>query len=221
MIGHSRKHRLAAEAATLGLAEGQVGGDCKAAHVVTSDAFRDQPVLTGEHVRLEPLTATVLEHYLVGLDDAEVRRLTGTQVTFERSAVEQWLTTRQHHHDRADWAVVRSSDGAFLGEAVLNELDVQNASVNYRVWLAGPGATGHDHGTELTRLAIAYALDDVGLHRVSLGVYDFNPRARLAYEKCGFRVEGRRRDALRRDGTWHDQIIMSVLSTDFRPGNRA
>ena len=188
--------------------------------MVTSGAFRDQPVLTGEHLRLEPLTATVLEHYLVGLHDPEVQHLTGTQATFERSAVEQWLTTRQQHHDRADWAVVRNSDGAFLGEAVLNGLDVQNASVNYRVWLAGPGATGHGHGTEVTRLAITYALDEVGLHRVGLGVYAFNPRACRAYEKCGFRVEGRRRDALRRDGTWHDEIVMSVLSTDVRPGNR-
>lgn len=188
--------------------------------MVTSDAFRHQPVLTGEQIRLEPLTTKVLESYLIGLGDPEVRNLTGTQATYERHAVEFWLATRQHHHDRADWAVVRYSDGAFLGEAVLNELDAENASVNYRVWLSGAGATGHGHGTEATRLAIAYALDDVGLHRVRLSVYDFNPRARRAYEKCGFRPEGRLRDALRRDGTWHDEIVMSVLSTDTRPSSR-
>jgi len=141
-----------------------------------------------------------------------VRHLTGTQARLEPNAVERWLTTRQHHHDRADWAVVRRCDGAFLGEAVLNELDAPNASVNYRVWLAGPEATGRGHGTEVTRLVISYALNDVG-HRVALGVYAFNPRARRVYEKCGFQVEGRRRDTLRRDGSWHDEIMMSVLST--------
>lgn len=186
--------------------------------MVTFDAFRDQPVLTGAHVRLEPLTVAVLDLYLVGLSDPEVRRLTGSQSALAPSAVEQWLRTRQRHHDRADWAVVRSSDGAFLGEAVLNELDVQNESVNYRVWLAGPGATGQGCGTEATRLVLSYAFDDIGLHRVGLGVYEFNPRARRAYEKCGFRQEGRRRDALRQAGTWHDEIVMSVLSTDDRPG---
>lgn len=185
--------------------------------MVPGDVFRDQPVLVGEHVRLEPLTAAVLGPYLVGLDDPEVRHLTGTPARFEPHAVEQWLSTRQHHHDRADWAVVRSSDGAFLGEAVLNELDAPNASVNYRVWLAGREATGRGHGTEVTRLVMSHALDDVGLHRVALGVYAFNLRARRMYERCGFQVEGRRRDALRRDGTWHDEIMMSVLSTDPRP----
>jgi RimJ/RimL family protein N-acetyltransferase len=46
------------------------------------------------------------------------------------------------HHDRADWAVVRAEDGVFLGEAVLNEVDLENESVNYRVWLAGPQVFG-------------------------------------------------------------------------------
>jgi len=114
---------------------------------------------------------------------------------------------------------LRSSDGAFLGEAVLNQLDAPNDSVNYRVWLAGPESTGRGHGTEVTRMVLSYAFKDIGLHRVALGVYAFNPRARRVYEKCGFVVEGRRRDALRWDGSWCDEIMMSVLSTDPRPGS--
>ncbi|MGH3428547.1 MAG: GNAT family N-acetyltransferase, partial [Mycobacteriales bacterium] len=61
-----------------------------------------------------------------------------------------------------------------------------------------------------------YALDTVGLHRLSLGVYDFNSRAQRVYEKCGFIPEGRRRDALRWEGEWHDEVLMSILSTDPR-----
>lgn len=177
-------------------------------------------MLSSDRVRLEPLTTTVLESYVLGLEDPEVRYLTGTQAVYERDAVEMWLATRSDHDDRADWAVIRSSDGVFLGEAVLNQLDVENASANYRIWLSGTQVTDRGHGTEATRLAVAYALDDVGLHRVSLSVYDFNPRARRAYEKCGFRQEGRLRDALRRDGTWYDEIVMSVLSSDDRSYSR-
>jgi RimJ/RimL family protein N-acetyltransferase len=52
---------------------------------------------------------------------------------------------------------------------------------------------------------------------VSLGSYDFNPRARRVYEKCGVVHEGRLRDALLWDGRWHDELRMSVLSTDRHP----
>jgi DNA ligase D-like protein (predicted polymerase) len=41
-----------------------------------------------------------------------------------------------------------------------------------------------------------------------------NPRAQRVYEKCGFVREGVLRDAVHRDGGWHDSIVMSVLATD-------
>ena len=57
----------------------------------------------------------------------------------------------------------------------------------------------------------------IGLHRVQLDVYAFNPRALRSYEKAGFVVEGRQRDTLFWDGEWTDSILMSVLNTDPRP----
>jgi RimJ/RimL family protein N-acetyltransferase len=137
--------------------------------VTAPDVFRDQPVLTGDLVRLEPLTQAVLEDYLAALAEPEVRRFTGAHVRFDRPKIEAWLATRGEHHDRADWAVVRAEDGAFLGEAVLNEVDLENESADYRVWLAGPQVFGQGYGTEITRLVVEYALGTCGLHRVSSG----------------------------------------------------
>jgi RimJ/RimL family protein N-acetyltransferase len=57
------------------------------------------------------------------------------------------------------------------------------------VWLAGPQVFGQGYGTEITRLAVDDALGTCGLHRVSLGVYDFNARAQRVYVKCGFGLE--------------------------------
>jgi len=101
-----------------------------------------------------------------------------------------------------------------VGEAVLSEVDFDNESANYRVWLAGPQVFGQGYGTEITQLVVDYALGTCGLHRVSLGVYDFNPRAQRAYEKCGFSHEGRLRHALRWEGRWHDELLMAILSSD-------
>lgn len=182
--------------------------------MISSDAFRDQPTLTGSRVRLEPLTSAVLQDYLVAMRDPEVNRLTGSQGVLDTSQIAAWLATRQDHHDRADWAIFCNEDDAFIGEAVLNQLDRANESMNYRIFLAGAHVFGRGYGTEATRLVIDYALRVVGLHRVSLGVFDFNPRARRVYEKCGFTVEGRLRETLHWDGRWHDEIVMSILRTD-------
>nr|WP_275889541.1 GNAT family protein [Nakamurella flavida] len=159
-----------------------------------------------------PLTEAVLDDYLLGLADPEVTRLTGSSAEFAPEAVRRWLATRADQHDRADWAVLRRTDSAFLGEAVLNELDPENASVNFRIWLSGP-SVGRGYGTQATALVRDHAFA-VGLHRIALTVFAFNPRARRVYEKCGFVVEGRRRDVLWADGAWHDELVMSVLVGD-------
>lgn len=180
---------------------------------IDAAVFRDQPTLVGERVRLEPLTSAVQEDYLATLQDPEMQRLTGSHDGVDRGEVVQWLATRQAQHDRADWAAVRIADGVFLGEAVINQLDVANSSANYRI-LLGSSYLNRGYGTEITRLVVDYALS-AGLHRLSLGVYDFNHRARRVYEKCGFELEGRLRDALCWDGEWHDELVMSVLANDL------
>lgn len=43
----------------------------------------------------------------------------------------------------------------------------------------------------------------------------YNPRARRAYEKAGFVVEGVMRDALLWDGEWVDATLMSMLESDW------
>ncbi len=111
---------------------------------------------------------------------------------------------------------MRLDDGAFLGEVVVFELDGPNESALFRIGLAGPHVYGQGYGTEMTRLVVDHVLDVVGLHRLELEVYDHNPRAQRVYEKCGFRVEGRRRDALLQDGVRHDAVVMSVLRADPR-----
>lgn len=185
--------------------------------MIATDVFRDQSVLHGERVQLEPMCGRHFDGLWPMFSEPESMRLTGTHRTFTETEIRRWLATRADHHDRADWAIVRRADDVVLGEAVLNELDPHNESANYRISLVGPAVFGLGYGTEATRLVVDYALDVAGLHRVSLEVYDVNPRAQRVYEKCGFRREGVHRDALLWDGQRHDAISMSILRTDPRP----
>jgi RimJ/RimL family protein N-acetyltransferase len=184
--------------------------------VLSDDAFRGQPVLAGPTIRLEPFGPQHNDGTWASLADEELLRLTGSHATFTREQVEKFGRDIAGRDDRADWAIIRSTDGAHLGEVVLNQFDPDNASVNFRIAVSGAQNRGRGYGTQATRLVIGYAFDVVGLHRVALEVYSFNPRAQHVYEKCGFRTEGRCRDALRWDGRWHDAIVMSILDTDPR-----
>ena len=102
-----------------------------------------------------------------------------------------------------------------VGEAVLNDWDPANKCCNFRI-LIGPAGQGRGLGTEATRLIVGYGIaGQIGLHRISLGVYAFNPRAQRAYEKAGFKVEGLLREALLWEGEWIDEIVMSILASEW------
>ena len=58
----------------------------------------------------------------------------------------------------------------------------------------------------------------VGVHRVELQVYAFNPRARHVYDKIGFSYEGTRRQALCWDGQWIDSHVMAILASEWQAG---
>ncbi|HTJ68245.1 MAG TPA: GNAT family protein [Actinospica sp.] len=177
-------------------------------------SFADKPTLSGELVELRPVTVEDVPGLIELLNEPEGTRLTGTHSDIDPDLAEQWYATRADHDDRLDLAVIERATGTYVGEVVLNGLDTDNRSCGFRICLIGPRAFGRGFGTEATRLVLAHAFDTVGLNRVELEVYDFNPRARHVYEKVGFVHEGTKRQALLWDGEWIDAHTMAMLASD-------
>lgn len=179
-------------------------------------SFAEKPVLAGDRVTLRPVTAEDAPGLLELLADPESTRLTATRAELDREAAERWYATRADHDDRLDLAIVENETGTYVGEVVLNDLHAENRSCGFRISLVGGRVFGRGYGTEATRLVLRHAFETVGIHRVELDVYAFNPRARHVYEKVGFVLEGTKRDALFWDGEWIDAFVMAMLESDWR-----
>jgi len=176
--------------------------------------FAYKPTLTGELVILRPVDEGDYPALAAAMADPEVTRFTGSHEEIGEEKAREWYRTRKDQTDRLDLAIVDKATGSVVGEAVLNNWDPDNRSCSFRI-LIGPNGQGRGLGTEATRLIVGYGIEEIGLHRISLGVFAFNPRAQRAYEKAGFVVEGRLRDELYWDGEWVDSIVMSVLAPEW------
>ena len=177
-------------------------------------SFAAKPTLTGDRVILRPTGPQDVDDLMANLSEAELVRLTGTHRAFTRTEIEEYCSSRAGTGDRLDLAVLDRSSGEYLGELAITELDPDNRSCGFRIALR-TAATGRGYGTDATRLILDHVFA-LGVHRVELEVYAFNPRARHVYEKAGFVHEGTLRQALRWDGEWVDAAIMAVLATDPR-----
>jgi RimJ/RimL family protein N-acetyltransferase len=177
-------------------------------------SFADKVTLEGERVVLRPVE--VADAAGLFAISAESRRLTGSHaVAASIEPLENWYRTRADHDDRLDLAIVPRATGRWAGEVVLNEVDKDNRSCNFRILLDGPASYGRGYGTEATRLILGHAFETTGVHRIELEVYAFNPRARHVYEKVGFVLEGTKRQSLRWAGEWIDAHVMSILAPDW------
>lgn len=187
--------------------------------------FSVKPELTGELVVLRPFDlaqdAPAIRDWLT---DPEVARFTaGTPKTTPSPAwdeeaelrMREWYGSRGHQSDRLDLAVIDQAGGGCVGEAVLNEWSRANRSCNFRIALT---AAGRDRGlgSEAARLTVGYGFERLGLNRISLSVFDHNPRGRRAYEKVGFVLEGTRREVLRYGDGWVDDHVMAILASEWR-----
>ncbi|MGV9316756.1 GNAT family N-acetyltransferase [Streptomyces sp. NPDC003691] len=187
--------------------------------------FSLKPTLHGEKVTLRPFTEADVPVMTAILDDPDVLRFTGADTgpdpgsgsggPDEAAALHTWYTTRNDRNDRLDLAVVDRARNEVVGEVVLHEWDPANRNCRFRT-LIGPRGRDRGLGTEATALIVGHGFDHIGLHRIVLSVFAFNPRARRVYEKVGFTAEGVEREVLRRGDGWADATSMSVLAHEWR-----
>jgi len=76
---------------------------------------------------------------------------------------------------------------------------------------------GNGYGTDAMQVMLAYAFRELNLRRLSLIVFEHNPRAIRSYEKTGFVLEGRVRGAMQREGQRWDWLWMGILREEWTP----
>jgi len=94
-------------------------------------------------------------------------------------------------------------------------LNWQHGDTFFGIGLGEEDFWGKGYGTEALQLFLGYVFREMNLRRVSLNVFGYNPRAVRSYEKCGFRIEGRVRQAMLREGKRWDMIYMGILREEW------
>ncbi len=82
---------------------------------------------------------------------------------------------------------VSKTDGSeAIGHIQLMDIDYDNSSCMLGRVLIFPECRGRGFGREMVKCAIKYAFKEMGLHEITLGVFDFNQSAIATYQGIGF-----------------------------------
>jgi len=78
-----------------------------------------------------------------------------------------------------------------------------------------PRYQGRGYGEEAIRWLLDYAFRRVGLHSVRMRAFGWNVGAIRLYERLGFVVEGREREAVWFEGRWWDSVTLGMLEDEW------
>ncbi|HSM33294.1 MAG TPA: GNAT family protein [Anaerolineae bacterium] len=149
--------------------------------------------------------------------DPELGRLTRYSLRpMSVEEIDRFFHARLLSAEQVGYAIVVRESGRLIGSTTFSNLDADNGSTLFHISIGEPDARGEGYGTEATELMLWLAFERIGLHRVALSVFSFNSRAIRSYEKAGFRLEGRHREAIVRDGGRWDELTMGILAAEYQ-----
>jgi RimJ/RimL family protein N-acetyltransferase len=112
-------------------------------------------------------------------------------------------------------------EGKLLGELGLDVVNWPGRDAFVGLGIGETDYWSKGYGTDVMNVLLLFAFTEINLRRVSLTVFEYNPRAIRSYEKAGFRHEGHLRNYLNREGRRWNELYMGMLREEWLELNTA
>jgi RimJ/RimL family protein N-acetyltransferase len=170
----------------------------------------------GLDARLTPFGATHLADFAALADDPDVRRFTRFPDPPEPGFPAAWLARYEdgrREGTREAFAIEDARDGTFLGLALAVAIDAEagEAELGYTV---APAARGRGVATAAVAALTRWAFEERALVRLTLVVEVANVASTRVAERCGYVMEGVRRNAYVKPGRRADTAVYARLRGD-------
>ncbi len=177
--------------------------------------------LSGERVILRPLTPEDAPSVVSWMNDDEVTYFMFTgQRPITVGQLSEEIRQQTAHPAHTIFLVEDRATRKPIGYAGLYDTHPTARKAEFRILLGAKDFWNKGYGTEVTELLTYYGFDRLNLNKVWLGVTEDNVAAVRAYEKAGFKAEGRLRQELYRNSRYYDAVRMSVLRDEYYPTMR-
>lgn len=108
------------------------------------------------------------------------------------------------------------SEGVIIGVAGFDDIIEENRVATLFIGLGDESSRGRGYGREAMRLLLDYGFNNLNFHRIQLNVLEFNEKAIILYERCGFKREGIFREFVLRDGRRYNLLLYGLLKSEWK-----
>lgn len=134
---------------------------------------------------------------------------------FSVKGVQKWIEKENEKGENPIFTIRTLEGDRIIGEIGLDGIHWTHGDCFVGIGLGEREFWGKGYGTDAMKIILRYAFTELNLHRVTLDVFEYNPRGIRSYEKAGFVHEGRARGSLLREGRHWDVLYMGILREDW------
>jgi len=177
-------------------------------------------MVKGKNVLLRPVKRSDISYFLKWFNDPEVIQYLGIYLPMTEMSEEKYIeelgTTRARSDARFVIEVIEGASTKPIGNCGLHQISAKDHNAIFGIAIGEKDYWSKSYGTEAARLLINYGFQQLNLHRISSSAIAFNERSIKLHKKVGFREEGRLRQAMFKNGQYHDQVLFGILSEEWQ-----
>lgn len=137
--------------------------------------------------------------------------------SFAVSAKDQadWFSKCKQGLEKLRFTIVTEEDGA-VGLIGLRNIDWKNGSAHgLGMRIAKTNLRTRGLATDAWMTLFRYAFEELRLNRIVGSYIEYNKASARVCEKVGFKIEGVQREAVYKNGKYHDVVSLGCLKSDY------
>ena len=172
-------------------------------------------MIKGKLVQLRPIQRGDISYFLQWFNDPEVTQYLGMYLPMTEMAEQKFIEELGTSRAAIDaLLIIETNDNEKckpIGTIGLHGINSKDHNATFGIALGDKQYWSKGYGTEAAGLIIRYGFEQLNLHRISSSAWSFNERSIKMHLKAGFKEEGRRREAVYKNGAYHDEVMFGLL----------
>jgi RimJ/RimL family protein N-acetyltransferase len=166
-------------------------------------------------IRFEKFDKLDYERLISWIDSEELMiQFSGKEFTYPvtNEQLDNYISAK----NRLIFKTINKDTNEVIGHAELNNIDNKNRNARIcRVLIGDVKNRNKGFGNAIINELVRIGFVELKLHRIDLGVFNFNLQAIKCYESCGFEIEGKFKEISRFDDNYWSVYNMSILNKEI------
>lgn len=172
--------------------------------------------IVGKKVYLRAMEYEDMELFREMVNNPEMeRKVVGWSFPIAKEQQLDWYKHSIQSSSNLRLSIVNKKDDLLLGMLNLVNIEWKNGTAYHGIKLSDSTPKKQGFGTDSVMALMRYAFEELRLHRIETCWFSDNIASQRLYLKCGWKVEGRSREAIYCNGIHHDLVTSGILKSDY------